>query len=218
VLLSLIVGLSFYGVWHGITALLFVVGMAQFLIGLELSEPLAQTVDRQALQDLMPSSAGRIHLVILLPSLCLMVLVDLVALMTTFVLGGEQSTLLSVGLVTLFPLALTGLSGAAMSTISGVPPAFRESDLFLPPEIASLRLYLRTLTPPAVSTLGAMPVVFSAEIVNHGGTTSATAAAFAGGVVTLVIVVGVVVWVLVRDSVRRAYAGMTERSRTGVKS
>ena len=218
VLLSLIVGLSFYGVWHGITALLFVVGMAQFLIGLELSEPLAQTVDRQALQDLMPSSAGRIHLVILLPSLCLMVFVDLVALMTTFVLGGEQSTLLSVGLVALFPLALTGLSGAAMSTISGVPPAFRESDLFLPPEIASLRLYLRTLTPPAVSTLGAMPVVFSAEIVNHGGTTSATAAAFAGGVVTLVIVVGVVVWVLVRDSVRRAYAGMTERSRTGVKS
>ncbi|MGC8466424.1 MAG: hypothetical protein ACP5O0_10965 [Acidimicrobiales bacterium] len=218
VLLGAIVGACIDGIWHGLTALLFVFGMAQFLIGLELSEPLAQTVDRQALQDLMPSPAGRIHLGVVLPSLCLMVLIDLFAVVTGFAVGGAQSVLLSVGVVILLPTALTGLGGAVMSTISGVPPAFRESDLFLPPEIASLRLYLRTLTPPAISTLGAIPVLLAAQVANHSGTSLASAVAFTGGVGTVVIVVGVVLWVLVRDSVRRAYAEMTQRSRMGVRS
>jgi hypothetical protein len=142
-----------------------------------------------------------------------MVLADAVALITAFALSGGDALVLSLGAIILLPAALSGLGGAAISTISGVPPPFRESDLFLPPEIASLRLYLRTLTPIVVATIGALPVVLAAQRVGrHGGVSLSTTLASATSVEVLVIVAGVVVWVLVRDRVHRVFASVSQQA------
>jgi hypothetical protein len=141
--------------------------------------------------------------------------------------AGARGVVLA-GAVTLSGV-VCGIAGAAVSTVKGAPDLLSEStyNVLLPPEAASAMLLYRTALPPAIAVAGFVPLLVARHVAAGaaamgstaaGGPALVTAAAAAAAWraslgVSAVIAVGVVGWLLLRESIHGAMqAGMAAPS------
>jgi hypothetical protein len=112
--------------------------------------------------------------------------------------GGSSAVPATVAAVLVVPLALGGAGGALVSVLGG-SAGFSETWTLAPPEAQGMRIAFRSAWPPAIAILGAAPILAARAAVDDGHPGARAAAAAAGGVLVLfVLVCG---WVRLRDRV-----------------
>ncbi len=203
--LSVIAGAAAYGVWDGTTPLIFVAGLALFVAGLDVTEPLAQAVDHPWATDSYPHPRGALMLALLPACAVAMVAVGFLGAIAAWALSGAGASALEVAAVVWVPASLAGVAGAAISTIQGAQPTFKASDFMLPPEFLGARIALRLLWPPLVSTAGLVPLLAARSARSDPAGAAASASL---GVVVLLAVVAL--WVRHHDTLHQAVTASLE--------
>lgn len=206
--LAAIVGAVVPSIYRGNGALIFVSGIASYLIGLDILEPLAQAVDHVDRTDLTPMERGLFFLRHLPASAAAAVLLSLVsvgiALVSAHTNVDRQIMLLACPLV-----VLTGLAGAVTSVMMGAPEQSSSSQL-LPPEVAGVKIAGRAAWPFIVATLGGLPLI----VANRANTKGFDPlASFIRIAVFIALLDGfVAVWVQHRDAAKAWFAQTTKDS------
>jgi len=187
------------GIWQGTTALLVVAGLAAFVAGLELLEPLAQDLDHPDLVGLAPVPRGRVHAAhLVVPSVVLTALALAVAA-AVGLWAGEQ--LQAVALLTAACAGPAAIAGAAGSVLRDADPgAVAIDELAIPPEAVGMRLLYKTLWPPALAAAGFLPVVVARSAAVAGGSPAGAATNVA--VLVLAGAGAFAWWVRARDDLR----------------
>ena len=216
--LAVIAGAASGGVMNGTAPLAAIAGFACFVIGLELTEPLAQEIDHGDLTDRLPSARGGVYLRLLTaPAAASIPFAAIMAVALGVVSGDSWSVAAIVGL----PATLAGLAGAAVNVVTGAPDPITtvSRDATLPPEIAGTANVVKAIWPIALATAGQVPVLV-AESARRSGS-GAEAAASRGAVFALLVIGVVAAWIHRRDDIRawfdRARQESTSRQR-GVNS
>jgi hypothetical protein len=156
-LLIVLAGVALRVAWSGTAPVVVLAGLAVWIIGLDLVEPLAQEVDHPSRRELYPVTAGSLHVRLRGPSLVGGALSGLLV-GGAAVLPGAGQVPLGPGLVTGVAAGLTGVVGAVANVVSGVPTQSDELSV-IAPEVAGTRLALRALLPPVLATAGALPLL-----------------------------------------------------------
>ena len=165
-LLIVLAGVALRVAWSGTAPVIVLAGLAVWIVGLDLVEPLAQEVDHPSRRQLYPVPAGTLHLRLLGPSLVVGGLAGLLVGATAVAPGAGQVPL-GPGLVTGFAAGLTGVVGAVANVVSGLPTQSDELSV-IAPEVAGTRLALRALLPPLLATAGALPLLIVEADLNAG--------------------------------------------------
>lgn len=197
VLLAVAAGLALRGVWAGTTPLLVVAGLALYVAGLDAVEPLAQEIGHPTRSRSFPIERSAIHLRHLPVGVAVMVMVAAVGaaagLLVEPSLGG-----LAVAAICVVPAAMGSVAGAATSVLSGMPEvAGGDAWSLVPPEVAGMRIVVRAVWPPALATLGTLPVLAARVAADNGRPAASAAGAAVVGVVAVFVLVGG--WVRMRD-------------------
>lgn len=194
------------GVWQGTTALAAVGGLAGFVAGLELLEPLAQDLDHPHLLDLAPVPRGPVHaLHLVVPSIVLVACALVVGVPLGMAMGGDAPAIASLFAVS---VALASVAGAAGSILRDSDPgALAIDELMLPPEAMGMRLLYKTIWPPALAALGYLPVIMARSAAASGSDPVGRATT-----ATVLIVSGAAAfswWIRSRDSLKTSWAQAT---------
>jgi len=210
-LAAVISSAALVGAHRGTTPLVVVAGLAMFLLGLELVEPLSQEIDQPDRTDALPIERSRLytrHLVA--PALGAVPFV---------VLGAVVAVALEPGWVTV-PVALVlglaaagaGLGGATINAMAGAPDPVDNANqgLYLPPEMNGMGTVLRNALPPAVAVVGCLPVIAVRESLPTPWTNLLRSVI---AVALLLSLVGG--WVRQRDAIKKWFAAAQRESRTG---
>ncbi len=158
-LLAAAAGLAAVGAWRGSTPLLFLAGVALYVVGLDAVEPLAQEVDHPTLLESYPRPAGAVLVRHLACSAALMATVGVVGVAAAVAVEGGNPSALAVAAVVWLPASLAALAGASVATLQGPPPLFSSTDSLMPPEVAGARAVIRTVWPPLIATAGVAPIL-----------------------------------------------------------
>jgi len=153
--LSIAAGLSVAGMWHGTTVLIAGTGVLLYLISLEVVEPYGQEVDHPTVMETMPLDTGRILIEHLIGGAVAMIPIWIVATAAAFAASGSAD-LLAAMLAAAVPLAMVSVGAGAMS-IQRVGSS--ETAMAVPPELAGPQVLYKLLWPPALATLGVVPVL-----------------------------------------------------------
>lgn len=200
VLLGAAAGAGALGAWRGTTPLVLVSGLALYAAGLDVIEPMAESVDRPTLLDAYPLERGSAIVGLLSAPGVAMLGVGVVGAATALGLAGGSTKALEVAAVMLVPASLAGLAGATISTVQGPPSLFSDNDLLLPPEAVGAKVYFRTLWPPLVSTIGTLPVLAARSVPG-----SPLRGAVSAAVPVLVLDAGVVLWARYRERLHSVF-------------
>lgn len=188
VLLAVLAGAALRVAWSGTAPVIVVAGLAMWVLGLDLVEPLAQEVDHPSRRELYPHPEGGLYVTLLTPSLVVAGLLG-VGAGSVAAAPGAGAVPWAAALVTGLAVALSGVAGAVLNTVSGEPS--HKSDLALiAPEVAGMKVVLKTVFPVVVAVTGALPLLIVRANLDAGrsmldGSTAAWAAVL--GLVTLVI-------------------------------
>jgi hypothetical protein len=214
VLLVALAGVALRVAWSGTAPVVVLAGLAVWIIGLDLVEPLAQEVDHPSRRELYPVSAGALHLRLLGPSLVVGALAGLLV-GGAAVLPGAGQVPLGPGLVTGVAAGLTGVVGAVANVISGVPTQSDELAV-IAPEVAGTRLALKALLPPVLATAGALPLLIVEADLEAGRPewSNAPIAWMAAGVASLLLLG----WVHQREEILRWWEEAQEAARASTAS
>jgi hypothetical protein len=180
--------------------LVLVAGFAMFIAGLDGVEPLAQEVDHPSRRDSSPRESGEIHVGHIPVSILVLLVTGGIAALVAMVPGagevpGDVAGLLAVS------LALGGASGALVSVLGfqGSGSGTADTLAVIQPEAQGIRLAFRTVWPPALGVIGALPIIAATTAVEDGNPGAPAAAAALGGVAALFALV--CMWVRVRDRI-----------------
>jgi hypothetical protein len=205
-LLAVLAGAALRGAWAGTTPLVVAAGVAMFLAALDAIEPLAQEVDHPTRRDASPFEKGHIHIRHVPVGVVVLALASAV---TTVVAAapGTGHVPAGVAAVLVIPLALGGVGGALVSTLSG-PPTVSDAWTLAPPEAQGMRLVVRTAWPPIIAVVGALPLLAARAAERNGDVGSAAASSATIGVVVLFLLV--CGWVRMRDRIAEWWRGQME--------
>ena len=191
-------GAATAGIAEGTTPLVVAAGLAMYIAGLDSIEPLAQEVDHPSRTDGFPMIRGAVHVRHLAVSGVVMTVASLVGLGVAVALRPQMSTL-GVGAITVVTATIGSVAGAAISTIAG-PPDQISSWAIGAPEIAGMHTIVRLLWPPALCTIGFVPVIVATRLAaDHRPTVNSTTATSA--LLVLMLEVGMIAWVYAREPV-----------------
>lgn len=209
--LSVLAGLAARAALDGTTAAIFASGVALFVAGLELVEPLAQEVDHGDRTDALPLERGALYVRLLIPTFVVSI-VPMLAIAGTVAIS--ESPLLA--LLVSVPLLMGGLSGAIVNVVSGAPDPVSTSteNNFMPPEVAGTMNIVRSAWPVVISVLGGLPLLAARDAMERGVGAEAAATRL-----TIAIALGtllVLAWVHRRDAIRNWLAQAQQESRGGV--
>jgi hypothetical protein len=182
--LAVIAGFSLRGVWGGTTPLLVPAGLALWVAALDAIEPLAQETDHPGRRDAYPMVEGELMVRHLGVPVVVMLVVTAGAAAVAAVSGHNAVDPQVMG-ITLAPLAVAAVLGAAISVLMGAPKGVDEL-LIASPEIAGTRTLLRTVFPPLLACLGTLPVLMARN--PPSGSTASQSASTGVFVVTIVLV------------------------------
>lgn len=199
VLLGIVGGAALRAAWSGAVPLVVGAGLAVFVAGLDAVEPLAQEVDHPTRRDSAPIEAGSLHLRHVPVATLLAIGVALVAAGTS-ALPGPGEIPVAVAAVLFVPLALGGVAGALVSLLGGEVIVQSDTWNLMPPEVAGMRLAMRTAWPPLLAISGALPVVAARAAERSAKIEPAAAAAAAGAGVVLLFAL-VAGWVRMREQI-----------------
>lgn len=190
--------------WRGTTPVVIVAGLALFVLGLDVVEPLSQEVDQPDRTDSLPVERGYLmtkHLIV--PALTSLVFLP-AGVLVAFVLEPQASTIGYAFLLGI-PALLGGVAGAAINSVQGAPDPLggANAGLALPPEVSGMGTVLRSAWPPAVSVVACLPVLALRHgIENQTDALGNTLRAVGGVVIMLVLVAG---WVRQRDAIKEYF-------------
>lgn len=205
VLLGIVAGLALRGAWEGTTALVAVGGLALYVGALDAVESLAEEVDRPTRSRTLPIEPGELHVRHLPVAVAVMVLTGAVAAVTG-VAAGPSLPAAAVAAVCVVPAALGSVAGAATSVLGGAPDDAAWA--LAPPEVAGVRLVVRTAWPVVLSIGGTLPILAARAASEAGGDPAGGAAS--GALAVAVGFVAVTAWARKRDALRAAWAAATD--------
>jgi hypothetical protein len=207
-LLAIVAGGSLRAAWAGAVPLVVGAGVALFIAGLDAVEPLAQEVDHPTRRDSAPVEAGALY-VRHIP-VAVLVLVGVAALAgVAAALPGPGQVPAGVAAIVAVAAAFGAAGGALVSLIGGEVTVQGESWNLLPPEVAGMRLAVRSALPPFIAIAGTLPVL-AARAAQRNGQPPVGAAAAAAAAVGLLFAL-VTGWVRVRDQLHEWWrAQMTQ--------
>jgi hypothetical protein len=210
-LLAIVAGAALRGAWSGTTPLVLVAGFAMFIAGLDGVESLAQEVDHPSRRDASPREAGEIHFGHIPVSLIVLLVTGGIAAGVAAI-PGTGAVPGGVAAVLALPLALGGASGALVSVLGfqGTGSATADTLAVIQPEAQGIRLAFRTVWPPALGVIGALPVLAARAAVDDGRSGPGAAAAALAGVAALFVLVSG--WVRVRDRIAEWWRGQMEQA------
>ena len=220
VVLTCIASASQVAVFNGTTPAVVISGVALFILGLDLIEPLSQEVDQPLYTDSFPVERGHImvrHLVV--PGVLLVPFIA-IGIAAAFALRPQASTLV-MALIVSISSGAAGAAGATVNAVKGAPSQVGEANegLYLPPEVSGMTTMLRAVWPPAIAIIGSMPIAaaVAARNANLDPFSAALRTAIGAGVVCF-LVGG---WVRQRDAIhrwwRQAIAGSKPQPSSSVK-
>ncbi|HEU5149355.1 MAG TPA: hypothetical protein VFU19_02590 [Iamia sp.] len=213
-LLAAAAGVALRGTWSGTAPLVVVAGLAAWLLGLDLVEPLAQEVDHPSRRELYRHPEGAIYVSLLLPSFVVAALLGLLA-GGIAVLPGAGQVPVGPGLVSGVAVALAGVAGAVCNVVSGQPS--HKSDLALmAPEVAGMGVVLKSALPLAIAVAGALPLLVVEANDNAGrDLLQGATTAWAGVLVLVGLVLG---WVHQREEISRWWQEAQEAQRAATST
>lgn len=186
--------------WRGTTPVVVVAGLALFVLGLDVVEPLSQEVDQPDRTDALPVERGFImtkHLIV--PALASLLFLP-AGVVVAFIMEPQLSTVAYAVLLGI-PALLGGVAGAAINSVKGAPDPLGGANegLALPPEVSGMGTVIRSAWPPAVSIIACLPVLaLRYGVENQTDILGNTLRAVGGVVLLLVLVAG---WVRQRDAI-----------------
>ena len=214
VVLTLFVGAASALAFDGTAPLAIVSGFVSFVIGLELTEPLAQEIDHGDLTDRWPHERGQVYLGLLAaPLTASLPLAVLVAAVIGVLGDGEWG----VAAIVSVPTVVAGLAGAAVSVVSGAPDPVTSvaRDATLPPEIAGTANVVKAIWPIAIAIAGQIPILV-AESARESGS-GPEAAGLRAAIFTLLVIGLVGGWIHRRDAIR-AWIDRARQESRGVRT
>jgi len=204
--------------WTGATPLVIVAGIVAFIAALDAVEPLAQEVDHPAFTELAPVDSGDVLVRHLIVPVITMLLVSVVGL-AAFAFTRPDAEGWAIAGVTAVAVALSGTAGAAISTVKDVrqssDAAAVQTESLMPPEAAGTRILFQAIWPPAVATLGFVPMVLARHAATSGGTTDPVKTALTWGIGVLVVTILVAGWVRFRQEIHTFFANAMEQQNSG---
>ena len=212
-LLNITAAVALVLTWRGTTPLVVVAGLALFVLGLDVVEPLSQEVDQPDRTDALPLERGYLmakHLVV--PALASLVFLP-ASVLVAYIMEPTAST---VGYAFLlgFIALLGGVAGAAINAVKGAPDPLggANESLALPPEVSGMGTVIRSAWPPAVSIIACLPVLALRHgVENQDDILGNTLRAVGGVVILLVLVSG---WVRQRDAIHAFFRSAKPSSST----
>jgi len=195
---------SLVAVWRGTTPALVVSGLALFMLGLDVIEPLSQEVDQPDRTDALPIERGLLltqHL--LVPALTTIPFV-LVGIAVAYAFEPHGMTLIA-GVLIGIPAALAGVAGAVINAVKGAPDPLSEanSGLYMPPEVSGMTTVIRAAWPPVVAIIGSTPAVALVKASENGDNIPAALVRTALGIgMVCFLTAG---WVRQREKIRAAF-------------
>lgn len=210
IVLAIAVGLAGGVVFDGTAPLVIVGGFVSFVVGLELTEPLAQEIDHGDLTDRRPVDRGDTYVRLLYAPLVASIPF---AALSGLALALTSDDAWSVAGIVCIPSIVAGVAGAAVSVVSGAPDPLNSvaRDATLPPEIAGTANVIKAIWPIAIAISGQIPLLVAESARESGG--GADAAAARGAIFSLLVVGLVVGWIHRRDAIRAWIERAREESR-----
>lgn len=210
VLATIVGAASLVGAYRGTSPLVVVAGLAMFLLGLELSEPLSQEVDQPDRTDSLPIERSLLytkHLVA--PAVGAVPFVVVGALTATALEPSFTSFLLA--LVLGSAAVGAGIAGATINAMAGAPDPVSSANqgLYLPPEVSGMGTVIRNAWPPAIAVLGCLPVVAVRE-----GAPDPWIDALRAVLAVAILLVLVGGWVRQRDAIKAWFRTAQQASRS----
>jgi hypothetical protein len=215
VILGAIAGVAMRGVWSGTTPLLILAGLAMFVAGLDAAEPLAQEVDHPGRSETYPLEEGQLQVRHLLVPAIVSVLVAAVG--CAVAVAVDPSALAArLAAAMILPAGLAAAAGAIVSVVKGAPKPFDDSPVFLPPEVAGMRIAFRAAWPPVIAVLGLLPLLAARRAYETGSDALSVELRAASAVFLLVgLVAG---WVLVRQDIKNWWTTQMQMAQEQQKS
>ncbi len=206
--LSVAAGLSVAGLWHGTTVLIGAAGVLMYLISLEVVEPYGQEVDHPTVMETMPLETGRILVEHLIGGAVAMIPIWLVATGAAFAASRSVDLLASM-LGAVVPAAMVSVGAGALS-IQRV--GSNETAMAVPPELAGPQVLYKLLWPPALATMGIVPVLVGRQALRAGN--PVVSPTINAGIFVVILGGLVFGWIRFRDSMfEAAAAGQQEKKR-----
>lgn len=204
--LILVIGaaLALRGTYSGTTPLILLAGVLSFVAALDATEPLAQEVDHPTMLASYPRPAGLVLVHHLTAPVLTMLMAGTVAMGVSYALDPHHALIAA---LTVLSGSLAAVAGAAVSVVSEVELDHGDAAMFSP-EVAGPRVVFRTLWPPAVATIGVLPVLFAQRAHRVGQDPVGPALTIA--VISMMLSVAVFGWVRFRADIHEA-AGMSTR-------
>ncbi|MGA0862334.1 MAG: hypothetical protein ACO3RB_00405 [Ilumatobacteraceae bacterium] len=207
--LAVVIAIALVFVHRGTTPLVVVAGFASFVLGLDIIEPLSQEIDQPDRTDSFPVERGLLHTKHLIAPAVASVLFLVVGVATAVAFEPRASTLPFAALLGASAL-LAGIAGAAINAVSGAPDPVGGANqgLYLPPEMSGMGTVIRNAIPPAIATVGALPVIALRESVDAPWPNTVRAL---GGVAIVLTLCGG--WVRQRDAIKDWFRNAQRESR-----
>jgi hypothetical protein len=215
VLLSAAAGLAQSGVYHGTTPLLIVSGLALYLAGLDVIEPLAQEIDQADRSASLPVERG-VLLVRHLPAPALAAGVMGIVGAAAAVAVNRTGTSIALAAICLLPAAWCGAAGAVVSVVMGAPEQGPSSmGQLVPPEMLGMKIAARAAWPVVIAMAGGLPILGARAALTKGREPVLFGLQAAIGV--LLLVTAVTAWVRFRDPARVWWKGFLEEGQAAAK-
>ena len=197
-------GAAMGGVIEGTAPLAIAAAFLAFIIGLELTEPLAQEVDHGDLTDRLPIERGETYVRLLSAPAVAAIPFAILTGVAAGIVGGDWP----IAAISCGPAVLAGLAGAAVNVVAGAPDPLTSvaRDATLPPEIAGTANVIKAVWPIALATAGQVPILVAESA------RDAEAAAARGSIFTLLVIGTVVAWIHRRDAIRAWFERAREES------
>jgi hypothetical protein len=203
--LTVIAAVALHIAFHDTAPAAIVAGLALYLVGLDAIEPLSQEIDQRDRADAIPLERG-VLLVHHLPAPALLLVgLGVLGAATGFALNRTAVALGVIGVAALPAMWAAG-AGAAISVAGEESEPTSNSNQLLPPEVAGMRLMLRTVWPIVVCAVGTLPVLTARAAANKG--VSPAAGAAQGGIAAALVIAGTVAWVRYREPARAWWRAM----------
>jgi hypothetical protein len=162
--LVVLAALATYGAWRGTTPLVVLAGIGLFIAALDCVEPLSQELDHPDIGRGVPEQRGALYIGHLIVPAVLMVAVSVLALAVVAIIDPAPGVL-AVGAITIVPVAIAAVSGAASAVVLGTPNLAAGSVLGSA-EFATMYVVARQAFPPILVILSLAPVVAARVAVN----------------------------------------------------
>ncbi len=214
VLLAIAAGLCLRYAYEGIPPLIILSGVAFFLAGLEACEPLAQDVDQAERTESLPRDRGEL-LVRHLPAAAIVMVVLGVVAGAVFWAVQPSGFALRLAAIVAIPAALCGGAGGVVSIVMGAPEPSKDGQL-LPPEVAGMKIFLRTAWPVIVAVIGSVPVLVAHRVQQQmdktGEPGSPLGAAATAAILALVVAVLIAAYVRYRERLHEWWRATMQES------